>query len=71
MVYGMDNAKICQLVNKISNFKRKSSTSIKIIIDKHGKKLTDPTDIANSLNDHFVSVGKFMAQKFDNLDINS
>ena len=69
-LYGMDKAKIWQLVNKISNFKRKSSTSIKSLIDKHGQKLTDPSDIANSLNDHFGSIGKFMAQKFDNLDSN-
>ena len=66
----MDKAKIWQLVNKISNFKRKTSTSIKSLVDKHGRKLTDPTDIANSLNDHFGSIGKFMAQKFDNIDSN-
>ena len=38
------------------------------MIDKCGKLLTDPTDIANSLNDHFGSIGSIMAQKFDNLD---
>ena len=69
-LYGTDKAKIWQLVNKISNFKRKTSTSIKSLVDKHGRKLTDPTDIANSLNDHFGSIGKFMAQKFDDIDSN-
>ena len=67
-VYGQNKAKIWQFVNRITHFKRKSSTSIKSLVDKHGKKLTNPTDIANSLNDHFGSIGEFMAQKFDVMD---
>ena len=46
-LYGQNKAKIWQFVNQITHFKRKSPTSIKSLIDKQGKKLTDPTDIAN------------------------
>ena len=68
-LYGQNKAKIWQFVNRITHFKRKSTTSIKSLVDKNGKKLTNPSDIANSLNNHFGSIGKFMAQKF--LDIDS
>ena len=61
-------AKIWQFVNRITHFKRKSTTSIKSLVDKNGKKLTNPSDIANSLNNHFGSIGKFMAQKFEDID---
>ena len=67
-LYGQNKARIWQFVNQITHFKRKSSTSIKSLIDKHGKKLTDATDIANSLNNHFGSIGKIMAKEFDNMD---
>ena len=38
------------------------------MVDKDGNKLTDPIDIANTLNNHFGSIGKIMAQEFDNLE---
>ena len=67
-LYGQNKAKIWQFVNQITHFKRKSTTSIKSLVDKNGKKLTNPSDIANSLNNHFGSIGKFMAQEFDDID---
>ena len=67
-LYGQDKARTWQLVKEIMNFKRKSSKTIKVLSDKSGKKSTCPSQIANSLNDHFGSIGKFMAQKFDNMD---
>ena len=67
-LYGRDKSKTWRLINEITNYKKKKSTIIKSIIDKTGQLLTDPTDIANSLNDHFGSIGSFMAQKFDNID---
>ena len=66
--YGQDRSKTWQLVNKITNFRRKSTTTIKCLVDKDGNKLTNPLDIANTLNNHFGSIGKIMAQEFDNLD---
>ena len=44
-LYGQNKAKVWQFINKITHFKRKSSTSIKSLIDTHGKKLTDPSEI--------------------------
>ena len=67
-LYGRDKSKTWQLVNEITSYKKKKSTIIKSLINKSGKLLTDPTDIANSLNDHFGSIGSIMAQKFDNID---
>ena len=67
-LYGQNKAKIWQFVNKISHFKRKSSTSIKSLVDKHGKKLTESPDIANFLNNHFGSIGKTMSEEFDKMD---
>ena len=56
--YGKDRAKTWQLVNKITNFRRKSTTNIKCLVDKNGNHLTNPSDIANTLNNHFGSIGK-------------
>ena len=67
-LYGQNKAKVWQFINKITHFKRKSSTSIKSLVDIHGKKLTNTTDVANSLNNHFGSIGKTMAQKFEDMD---
>ena len=67
-LYGQNKAKIWQFVNQITHFKRKSPTSIKSLIDKQGKKVTNPTDIANSLNNHFGSIGKIMAKEYDKMD---
>ena len=38
------------------------------MVDKNGKKLKDSIDITNCLNDFFATVGKNMAQKFDEMD---
>ena len=43
-LYGQNKAKIWQFVNKITHFKRKSSTSIKSLVVKHGKKNKNLTD---------------------------
>ena len=69
-LYGRDRSKTWRLVNEITSYKKKKSTIIKSLIDKNGQQLTDPTDIANSLNDHFGSIGRIMAQKFDAIDRN-
>ena len=46
------------------NRRRKSKNSVNSIIDTHGRKIQDPKIIANSLNEHFSTVGKVMASKF-------
>ena len=46
------------------NRRRKSKNSVNSIIDKHRRKIQDPKIIANSLNEHFSTVGKVMASKF-------
>ena len=56
--------KIWRLVKEITKRKRATKTSIKALIDKNGVKLHDPMLIANSLNEHFSTVGKKMASKF-------
>ena len=65
-LYGQDKSKTWQLVNEISNYKRKVKTNIKCIIDKDGIEHTDPVSKANCLNDHFGSVGKNMAENYQN-----
>ena len=62
--YGNDKSKVWRLVNEITKRKRMTKNSIKSIADKHGCKLRDPKAIANSLNDHFSTIGKVMASKF-------
>ena len=52
-LYGNNKSKTWQLVNEISKRKRKMKNSVKCVRNKHGKKLDDPTSIANCLNDHF------------------
>ena len=42
--------------------------SVKCVRNVHGKKLDDPDSIANCLNQHFGSIGKEMAKKFDEED---
>ncbi len=66
-LYGQDKSKTWQLVNEISNYKRKEKTNIKCIIDKDGNEHTDPEDKANCLNNHFGSVGKNMAENCKNI----
>ena len=57
-LYGQDKSKTWQLVNEISNYKRKVKTNVKCIIDENGNELTDPVSKADCLNNHFGNVGK-------------
>ena len=58
-------------MNEISNYKRKQKTKIDCLIDKHGNIHTDDESKANCLNNHFGTVGKDMAQKYENIDPSS
>ena len=69
-LYGRDISKIWQLVNEVTNYKIKNKTTIQSMVDKDGKKLSDPIAIANCLNNHFSSVGNIMAQELNNIDCN-
>ena len=64
-LYGNDKAKTWALINEISKRKRVQNKKIKSIKDKDGNLLQDPMKIANCLNEHFASIGKEMAAKFD------
>ena len=64
--YGNDKSKIWRLVKEITNKKKSTNNTIKVIVDKAGRKLRDPKLIANSLNEHFSSVGEKMASEFVN-----
>ena len=64
--YGNDKSKIWRLVKEITKRKKITNNSIKVITDKNGNKLHDPKLIANSLNEHFSTVGEKMASKFAN-----
>ena len=70
-LYGSDKSKTWQLVNEITNYKRKQKTSINCIVDKEGNELTDDKEKADCLNEHFGSVGKIMADQCDNLNFSS
>ena len=63
-LYGQDKSKTWQLVNEISNYKRKVKTNVKCIIDENGNELTDPVSKADCLDNHFGNVGKNMAEKY-------
>ena len=63
--YGNDKSKIWRLVNEITKRKRITNNSIKSIIDKNGDKLHDPKLIANSLNEHFSTIGEKMASDLE------
>ena len=67
-LYGQDKAKAWQLINEITNRKRKKGSSIKSIKNKAGNVLSDSTSIADCLNKHFGTVGETMAKKFSTLD---
>ena len=43
---------------------------IKVLVDKDGRKLTEPTLITKCLNEHFSTVGQNMAEKFKNVESN-
>ena len=66
--YGHDKSKTWNHINEIMKRKRKSRASIKNIRSKTGKLLCSKPEIANCLNEHFSSVGKSMANKFNNLE---
>ena len=68
--YGNDKSKIWRLVKEITKRKKITNNSIKTVIDKDGNKLHDSKLIANSLNEHFSTIGEKMASEFAN-DINS
>ena len=63
ILYGQDKSKTWQLINEITNRKRKSGSIIKSLKDQKGCILNEPKDIVNCLNNHFSSVGKEMAEK--------
>ena len=63
--YGHDKAKTWRYINAIMKRKRKARSSIKKIKNKDGKDIKDAEGIANCLNEHFTSIGKNMAQKFE------
>ena len=68
ILYGQDKAKTWQLVNEISNRKRKKGAKIKSVKNKKGNILSDSTSIADCFNEHFSTVGKNMSKKFLELD---
>ena len=68
ILYGQDKAKTWQLINEISNRKRKKGANIKSIKNKKGNILSDSTSISNCFNEHFAMVGKNMSKQFSNLD---
>ena len=53
------------MINEISKRKRAQNKKIKSIKSKDGKLLQKPKEIANCFNEHFASIGKEMAEKFD------
>ena len=57
-----------QLINELSMRKNKKKTSIKSLKNKNGETLSAPNEIADCLNEHFGSVGKEMAEKFENCE---
>ena len=64
-LYAQDKSKTWQLINELSLRKKKKHTVIKTIIDKNGNEHTDPENVAHCFNEHFSSVGKDMADKFE------
>ena len=67
-LYGQDKAKAWQLINEISNRKRKKGSNIKSIKNKDGDVLSDSRSIANCFNKHFGTIGETMAKKFSTID---
>ena len=62
--YGQNKSKTWQLVNEISNHKRKSNSNLpKSMKNEKGEKVDDTFGIAQLLNQHFGSVGQNMASK--------
>ena len=46
--------------------KNKRSSEMPSTFSHNGKKLTDPTEIANAFNTHFVNIGKTLASEIVN-----
>ena len=56
--------KLWQTINEIGNYKKNTKTDIKCL-KKDGMEVREPRLIAECLNDHFNTIGKNMAQKFE------
>ena len=63
--YGNDKAKLGNLINEITHRKRTSRKNINSLTNKDGGKIYKPDLIANSLNDHFSSIGQKMASRIE------
>ena len=63
--YGNDRSKIWRLVKEITKRKKITNSSIKAVTDKDGNKLHDQKLIADSLNEHFSTIGEKMASEFE------
>ena len=66
--YGNNRSKIWRMINEIAKRKRTSRSTITSLMDREGRKLTEPLQIAKCLNEHFSTVGENMAEKFENLE---
>ena len=65
ILHGQDKAKTWQLVNEITNRKRKLSQNVpKMLKDETGRQIKEPKEIAELLNSHFGTLGEKMASKF-------
>ena len=58
-----DAKKIWELTNKLLNRKQREKNS-KLEIMENGKLMQDPKEVANILNEHFVNMGKKIADSF-------
>ena len=59
-----DKRKVWRSLNEIANKKKSANSEIHSLVDNNNHHLTNPTKIANCLNDHFGTIGKKMASKF-------
>ena len=57
-------------INKVINYKNKSSAQINQILNDQGKFLYDSISISNEFNNYFVSVGENLAKSIPNVSIN-
>ena len=64
-LYAQDKSKLWKMVNEICRRKRKKQNTIKSMVDPAGNEQHKPFDIANSLNDHFTSIGSKMASEIE------
>ena len=68
--YEQDKRKVWQQINKMTNRKTRKKTRVEYLIDSKGQEIYDQTEISNQLNEHFNTIGKKMASKFDNMTTN-